>query len=210
MLENSRYHTFYSSRNLPNVSFITFNRDRNFLHVSDVWFCCFFEVSDNHFFYFFAPSNNEPICKHMVLVIDVSGSMWGVKMKQVNINCLPLFSLKVSYSAYAHLMHTLQNTALMWSFSRMHAILKLLLQMVAALKAILDDLTVKDYFSIIDFNHNVRCWSEDLVPASSINVADAKKYIEDIKPNGGTSEKRSTSMNSLSINDQFLIFSGFV
>lgn len=53
------------------------------------------------------------------------------------------------------------------------------------MQAILDDLTIDDYFSIIDFNHNVRCWSNDLVPGSSIQVKDAKTYIQNIKPNGG-------------------------
>lgn len=54
------------------------------------------------------------------------------------------------------------------------------------MQAILDDLTIDDHFSVIDFNHNVRCWSEDLVPGSSIQVEDAKMYIRNIKPNGGT------------------------
>uniref|UniRef100_A0A669C6J1 Inter-alpha-trypsin inhibitor heavy chain 2 n=1 Tax=Oreochromis niloticus TaxID=8128 RepID=A0A669C6J1_ORENI len=98
------------------------------------------QVSDGHFVYFFAPSNLSPLPKNIVFVIDVSGSMWGVKMKQT----------------------------------------------VQAMKAILDDLTIDDNFSIIDFNHNVRCWSEELVPGSSIQIADAKRYIENIKPNGGT------------------------
>ncbi|XP_037551824.1 inter-alpha-trypsin inhibitor heavy chain H2 [Nematolebias whitei] len=98
------------------------------------------QVSDNHFILFFAPSNLSPLPKNIVFVIDVSGSMWGVKMKQT----------------------------------------------VAAMKAILDDLTAKDNFNIIDFNHNVRCWNEDLVPGTIIQTADAKRYIEDIKPNGGT------------------------
>jgi len=64
----------------------------------------------------------------------------------------------------------------------------LLLQTVEAMKAIVDDLTMDDHFSIIDFNHNVRCWSEELVPASSIQIADAKKYIQSIKPSGGMTE----------------------
>ncbi|KAM3587599.1 uncharacterized protein V6R79_009820 [Siganus canaliculatus] len=98
------------------------------------------QVSDGHFVQFFAPSNLSPLPKNIVFVIDVSGSMWGVKMKQT----------------------------------------------VEAMKAILDDLTIDDQFSIIDFNHNVRCWSEELVSASTIQVADAKKYIQSIKPNGGT------------------------
>uniref|UniRef100_A0A672G8F6 Inter-alpha-trypsin inhibitor heavy chain 2 n=1 Tax=Salarias fasciatus TaxID=181472 RepID=A0A672G8F6_SALFA len=98
------------------------------------------QVSDGHFVQFFAPSNLSPLPKNIVFVIDVSGSMWGVKMKQT----------------------------------------------VEAMQAILDDLSIDDHFSIIDFNHNVRCWSEDLVPGSSLQVADAKKYIQSIKPNGGT------------------------
>lgn len=53
------------------------------------------------------------------------------------------------------------------------------------MKAILDDLLLDDSFSIIDFNHNVRCWNEDLVQASSIQVDEAKKYVQSIKPNGG-------------------------
>uniref|UniRef100_A0A7N8XQP6 Inter-alpha-trypsin inhibitor heavy chain 2 n=1 Tax=Mastacembelus armatus TaxID=205130 RepID=A0A7N8XQP6_9TELE len=98
------------------------------------------QVSDGHFVHFFAPSELSPLPKNIVFVIDVSGSMWGVKMKQT----------------------------------------------VEAMQAILDDLTVDDQFSIIDFNHNVRCWSEELVPGSTIQIADAKKYIENIKPSGGT------------------------
>ncbi|XP_056131930.1 inter-alpha-trypsin inhibitor heavy chain H2 [Lampris incognitus] len=97
-------------------------------------------VSDGHFVHFFAPSNLSPLPKNIVFVIDVSGSMWGVKMKQT----------------------------------------------VEAMQAILNDLTIDDHFGIIDFNHNVRCWNDDLVPGSSIQVDSAKKYIQNIKPNGGT------------------------
>ncbi|KAK3517366.1 hypothetical protein QTP70_004686 [Hemibagrus guttatus] len=97
-------------------------------------------VSDGHFINFFAPSELSPLSKNIVFVIDVSGSMWGLKMKQT----------------------------------------------VEAMKTILDSLTMDDYFSIIDFNHNVRCWSEDLVTGTSLQVEEAKKYIQDIKPNGGT------------------------
>lgn len=59
------------------------------------------------------------------------------------------------------------------------------------MQAILDDLTIDDHFSIIDFNHNVRCWSEELVPGSSIQIEDAKRYIQNIKPNGGMREHES-------------------
>ncbi|KAK2859127.1 hypothetical protein Q5P01_003747 [Channa striata] len=98
------------------------------------------QVSDGHFVQFFAPSDLSPLPKNVVFVIDVSGSMWGVKMKQT----------------------------------------------VEAMQAILDDLTIDDNFNIIDFNHNVRCWNEELVPGSQVQIKDAKRYIDGIKPNGGT------------------------
>lgn len=46
-----------------------------------------FQVSDLYFVHFFAPSNLSPLPKNIVFVIDVSGSMWGVKMKQVSDLC---------------------------------------------------------------------------------------------------------------------------
>lgn len=53
------------------------------------------------------------------------------------------------------------------------------------MKTILDDLRTDDQFSVVDFNHNVRTWRNDLVSATTTQVADAKKYIEKIQPNGG-------------------------
>ncbi|XP_066523321.1 inter-alpha-trypsin inhibitor heavy chain H2 [Hoplias malabaricus] len=106
------------------------------------------QVSDGHFVQFFAPSDLPPLTKNIVFVIDVSGSMWGLKMKQT----------------------------------------------VEAMQAILDDLTIDDQFSIIDFNHNVRCWSEALVPGSSLQISEAKKYIQNIKPNGGTNINEALRM----------------
>nr|XP_042134085.1 inter-alpha-trypsin inhibitor heavy chain H2 [Peromyscus maniculatus bairdii] len=98
------------------------------------------EVFNGYFVHFFAPENLDPIPKNILFVIDVSGSMWGIKMKQT----------------------------------------------VEAMKTILDDLRTEDQFSVVDFNHNVRTWRNDLVPATKTQIADAKRYIERIQPNGGT------------------------
>lgn len=98
------------------------------------------EVFNGYFVHFFAPDNLEPIPKNILFVIDVSGSMWGVKMKQT----------------------------------------------VEAMKTILDDLRAEDHFSVVDFNHNIRTWRNDLVSATKTQIADAKRYIEKIQPNGGT------------------------
>ncbi|XP_044533788.1 inter-alpha-trypsin inhibitor heavy chain H2 [Gracilinanus agilis] len=98
------------------------------------------EVFNGYFVHFFAPENLDPIPKNILFVIDVSGSMWGIKMKQT----------------------------------------------VEAMKTILDDLRAEDQFSVVDFNHNVRSWRDDLVLASKAQITDAKKYIEKIQPNGGT------------------------
>jgi len=53
------------------------------------------------------------------------------------------------------------------------------------MKAILSELRAADQFSLIDFNHNVRCWRDNLVSATPAQVEDAKKYIQTIHPNGG-------------------------
>lgn len=98
------------------------------------------EVFNGYFVHFFAPENLDPIPKNILFVIDVSGSMWGIKMKQT----------------------------------------------VEAMKTILDDLRAEDRFSVVDFNHNVRTWRNDLVSATKTQISDAKKYIEKIQPSGGT------------------------
>ncbi|KAJ1162980.1 hypothetical protein NDU88_003444 [Pleurodeles waltl] len=98
------------------------------------------QVFNGYFLHFFAPENLPPLPKNILFVIDVSGSMWGLKMRQT----------------------------------------------VQAMQTILDDLRSDDQFSVIDFNHNVRCWREELVRASSIQTEDAKKYIREIQPGGGT------------------------
>ncbi|MEQ2203589.1 hypothetical protein XENOCAPTIV_001128 [Xenoophorus captivus] len=79
---------------------------------------------------------------------------------------------------------------------------------VEAMKAILDDLNIEDRFSIIDFNHNVRCWSEDLVPASSLQITDAKRYIQNIKPNGGEIKLSKIQKNVKRVmTEEFSLFS---
>lgn len=98
------------------------------------------QVFNGYFVHYFAPDNMDPIPKNILFVIDVSGSMWGIKMKQT----------------------------------------------VEAMKTILDDLRAEDRFSVVDFNHNIRTWRSNLVPATKTQVADAKKYIEKIQPSGGT------------------------
>ncbi|XP_073508547.1 inter-alpha-trypsin inhibitor heavy chain H2 [Phyllobates terribilis] len=98
------------------------------------------QVFNGYFLHFFAPENQPPLPKNILFVIDVSGSMWGIKMRQT----------------------------------------------IEAMKSILDDLRQDDQFGIVDFNHNIRCWKDELVYASPIEVQSAKKYVQNIQPIGGT------------------------
>lgn len=41
------------------------------------------QIYDGHFIHYFAPRGLPPVEKNVVFVIDVSGSMFGTKMKQV-------------------------------------------------------------------------------------------------------------------------------
>lgn len=43
-----------------------------------------FQVANNHFAHFFAPQNLTNLKKNVVFVIDISTSMEGQKLKQVN------------------------------------------------------------------------------------------------------------------------------
>ncbi|XP_053262791.1 inter-alpha-trypsin inhibitor heavy chain H2 isoform X4 [Podarcis raffonei] len=98
------------------------------------------EIFNGYFIHYFAPENLDPLPKNILFVIDVSGSMWGLKMRQT----------------------------------------------VEAMRTILGELRSQDQFSVVDFNHNVRCWRDQLVQASRSETEAAKKYIEGIHPNGGT------------------------
>ncbi|XP_068132157.1 inter-alpha-trypsin inhibitor heavy chain H2 isoform X2 [Hyperolius riggenbachi] len=98
------------------------------------------QIFNGYFVHFFAPENQPPLPKNILFVIDVSGSMWGIKMKQT----------------------------------------------VEAMKAILSDLREDDQFGIVDFNHNVRCWKDELVYASAIEKDSAKDYVQKIQAIGGT------------------------
>jgi len=41
------------------------------------------QVNDGYFVHFFAPTNLKPLHKHIVFVLDVSGSMGGRKIEQL-------------------------------------------------------------------------------------------------------------------------------
>lgn len=47
-------------------------------------FLCVFQVANNYFVHFFAPQNLTNLNKNLVFVIDISNSMEGQKVKQVN------------------------------------------------------------------------------------------------------------------------------
>ena len=44
---------------------------------------CFLQVVDGYFVHFVAPENLPPMAKHVVFILDVSGSMEGKKMVQL-------------------------------------------------------------------------------------------------------------------------------
>lgn len=50
----------------------------------------------------------------------------------------------------------------------------------------LDHLSLKDSFNIIYFNYNPHLWQTSLVEANPDNIADAKAFVENISPGGGS------------------------
>jgi hypothetical protein len=41
------------------------------------------QVSDGYFVHFFAPTDLQPLPKHAIFVLDISGSMYGRKVEQL-------------------------------------------------------------------------------------------------------------------------------
>lgn len=60
------------------------------------------------------------------------------------------------------------------------------LQTKDALFIILRDLRPEDNFNFISFSNKIKVWQPNrLVPASPLNIRDAKKFIFTLLPNGG-------------------------
>ncbi|XP_049798868.1 inter-alpha-trypsin inhibitor heavy chain H4-like [Schistocerca nitens] len=109
-------------------------------------------LMDGYFVHFFVPRELPVLPKHVIFVLDTSGSMWGTKISQLK----------------------------------------------DAMSVILDDLSEKDYFSIIQFNTDVEEWSphqQDSVglrpecstfKATSLNIQLAKDYVKSMEATGGT------------------------
>jgi Ca-activated chloride channel homolog len=55
-----------------------------------------------------------------------------------------------------------------------------------ALKLLLENLNTNDRFSVIAFSSTVRHYEEQLIPATFEQVEKAKKWVEDLRPGGGT------------------------
>lgn len=52
----------------------------------------YFQVVDGYFVHFFAPSDMEEIPKDVLLILDVSGSMYGTKLRQMKDAVLGILS----------------------------------------------------------------------------------------------------------------------
>uniref|UniRef100_A0A8C4QV35 Inter-alpha-trypsin inhibitor heavy chain 1 n=2 Tax=Eptatretus burgeri TaxID=7764 RepID=A0A8C4QV35_EPTBU len=98
------------------------------------------EIVDGYFVHYFAPSNLPPVPKNIIFIVDVSGSMWGVKIQQTK----------------QALLHTLGK------------------------------LQPGDHFNLVNFNHHVESWADELMEASESNKEDAKLYVQNLQADGGT------------------------
>lgn len=53
------------------------------VHVIMIFMICIFQIVNGYFVHFFAPPDLPQVPKNVVFVIDRSGSMHGIKLKQV-------------------------------------------------------------------------------------------------------------------------------
>uniref|UniRef100_A0A8C5UHP5 Inter-alpha-trypsin inhibitor heavy chain 5 n=1 Tax=Malurus cyaneus samueli TaxID=2593467 RepID=A0A8C5UHP5_9PASS len=71
-----------------------------------------------------------------------------------------------------------------------------------ALFTILQDLRPEDHFNIIGFSNRIKVWQQDrLVPVTPNNIRDAKKYIHNMSPTGGTNINEALQTGAKLLND---------
>ncbi|KAH0617153.1 hypothetical protein JD844_028879, partial [Phrynosoma platyrhinos] len=71
-----------------------------------------------------------------------------------------------------------------------------------ALFTILQDLRPEDHFNIIGFSNRIKIWQHDqLVPVTPNNIRDAKIYIHNLSPTGGTNINGALQISTKILND---------
>ncbi|XP_015280584.1 PREDICTED: inter-alpha-trypsin inhibitor heavy chain H5 [Gekko japonicus] len=71
-----------------------------------------------------------------------------------------------------------------------------------ALFTILQDLRPEDHFNIIGFSNRIKVWQQDrLVPVTPENIRDAKIYIHNMSPTGGTNINGALQISTKILND---------
>uniref|UniRef100_A0A8C3PAG5 Inter-alpha-trypsin inhibitor heavy chain 5 n=1 Tax=Chrysemys picta bellii TaxID=8478 RepID=A0A8C3PAG5_CHRPI len=71
-----------------------------------------------------------------------------------------------------------------------------------ALFTILKDLRPEDHFNVIGFANRIKVWQQDrLVPVTPNNIRDAKKYIHNISPTGGTNINEAVQTSAKLLNN---------
>ncbi|XP_008108460.2 inter-alpha-trypsin inhibitor heavy chain H5 isoform X1 [Anolis carolinensis] len=71
-----------------------------------------------------------------------------------------------------------------------------------ALFTILQDLRPEDHFNIIGFSNRIKVWQHDqLVPVTPNNIRDAKVYIHNMSPSGGTNINGALQISTKILND---------
>ncbi|XP_074831703.1 inter-alpha-trypsin inhibitor heavy chain H5 isoform X2 [Carettochelys insculpta] len=71
-----------------------------------------------------------------------------------------------------------------------------------ALFTILQDLRPEDHFNIIGFSNRIKVWQQDqLVPVTPNNIRDAKKYIHNMSPTGGTNINEALQTSAKLLNN---------
>uniref|UniRef100_A0ABM5GLS3 Inter-alpha-trypsin inhibitor heavy chain H5 n=1 Tax=Pogona vitticeps TaxID=103695 RepID=A0ABM5GLS3_9SAUR len=71
-----------------------------------------------------------------------------------------------------------------------------------ALFTILQDLRPEDHFNIIGFSNRIKVWQQDqLVPVTPNNIRDAKIYIHNMSPTGGTNINGALQISTRILND---------
>ncbi|XP_039291480.1 inter-alpha-trypsin inhibitor heavy chain H3 [Nilaparvata lugens] len=127
-------------------------------------------IEDGHFVHFFAPAELPPLRKQVVFVLDISGSMFGEKIKQLKDAMLKILSDLNPQDHFSIVLFS--DNAYVWSKAK-----------TAVMKKILDEGFYNldnETLAILDDHRN------EILQATPDNVKTAKEFVELIKPTTST------------------------
>lgn len=128
-------------------------------------------VMQGYFVHFFAPENLPPLKKHVVFILDISGSMWGRKMEQLKESQTKILD-DLSSDDYFNII-TFSSDVYLWSPND-------------TINTKRNEFNQPSFLAISEFTPPQLLARKQPLPATPENINKAKAFIDSLVASGGT------------------------